>query len=423
MPDPFEALRSAYVPVDPDPAFAARLRARVERALSLPQGVIVSQTTLEAEPAPTARTPGLIPYLTVADTRRALGWYVEAFGARPTGDPIVMPDGRVGHAELELAGAVLYVADESPESHVAAPRPGADATVSLVIEVADVDLAIARAAAAGAEVERPAVDNPYGRNAVVRDPFGHRWMLSAPAPAEVGAVPTMRTGDIGYASLWVPDVAKAAAFFGAVLGWTYRPGSSEQGRQVEGTTPHHGLWGDQPRSTMMLCYAVDDVDATLARVRAAGGTTEEPVDAPYGRVADCVDDDGTAFAVFSPPAGDPTPLGPPNGARHGDLAYVTVEVRDSARTRAFYGAVLGWRFTPGRVADGWGVEDVRPMTGLHGGHEQATVVPMYRVDDIEAAVARVRAAGGRATDPQRQPYGISAECADDQGTRFYLGQL
>src|SRR5690349_5583318 len=35
MPDPFEALRTAPTPIDPDPAFAARLRARVARALQL----------------------------------------------------------------------------------------------------------------------------------------------------------------------------------------------------------------------------------------------------------------------------------------------------------------------------------------------------------------------------------------------------
>ena len=112
-----------------------------------------------------------------------------------------------------------------------------------------------------------------------------------------------------------------------------------------------------------------------------------------------------------------------NGLRHGDLAYVTMEVRDSAAVRAFYGAVLGWRFTPGRVDDGWGTQDVVPMTGLHGGHQVATVVPLYRVDDIHATVARVRASGGTATDPERRPYGLSSECVDDQGTRFYLGQL
>jgi predicted enzyme related to lactoylglutathione lyase len=62
------------------------------------------------------------------------------------------------------------------------------------------------------------------------------------------------------------------------------------------------------------------------------------------------------------------------------------------------------------------------MTGLHGGHDVATVVPMYRVDDIHDAVARVRAAGGSATDPESQPYGLSSQCVDDQGTRFFLGQ-
>ena len=50
-----------------------------------------------------------------------------------------MADGRVGHAELELGASALFLADESPESHVAAPRPGADATVSLVVEMPDVD--------------------------------------------------------------------------------------------------------------------------------------------------------------------------------------------------------------------------------------------------------------------------------------------
>ena len=51
----------------------------------------------------------------------------------------------------------------------------------------------------------------------------------------------------------------------------------------------------------------------------------------------------------------------------------------------------------------------------------AAVVPMWKVDDVAAAVERVRAAGGTATDPERQPYGTTAEGTDDQGVRFYLG--
>ena len=48
---------------------------------------------------------------------------------------------------------------------------------------------------------------------------------------------------------------------------------------------------------------------------------------------------------------------------------------------------------------------------------------MFAVDDIAAAVERVRAAGGTATDPERQPYGTTSDCTDDQGLRFYLGEL
>lgn len=109
--------------------------------------------------------------------------------------------------------------------------------------------------------------------------------------------------------------------------------------------------------------------------------------------------------------------------RQGDVAYITLEVADSTRARAFFGAALGLRFTAGRVKDGWNVNDILPMSGLHRGRNQTTVVPMYRVDDIGSAVERVCAAGGTASGAEQQPYGITADCTDDQGTRFYFGQL
>ena len=96
---------------------------------------------------------------------------------------------------------------------------------------------------------------------------------------------------------------------------------------------------------------------------------------------------------------------------------------DSRRARDFYGAVLGWRFAPGRVADGWQVEGTTPMVGLSGGHAAATGCRCGRSTDLRAAVGRVRAAGGTATEPRQEPYGLMADCADDQGTRFCLGQF
>ena len=103
---------------------------------------------------------------------------------------------------------------------------------------------------------------------------------------------------------------------------------------------------------------------------------------------------------------------------------MTYEVADSAAFRDFYGRVLGWTFEPGRVTDGWQVSDTHPMSGAAGGSRQPSTVPMWTVADIDAAVARVREAGGTVlAEPSRQPYGLSAECTDDQGARFYLGQF
>src|SRR5579872_1425493 len=139
MPDPFDTLRVPDIPVDPDPAFAARLRARVARALTLPEGVTVSDLDLDmasdvvldvvadaaadvvagARSARRAPPGGLVPHLAVADARGAIDWYVEVLGARRVGEPMVMPDGRIGHAELAFGPDALYLAEGGTISGVA----------------------------------------------------------------------------------------------------------------------------------------------------------------------------------------------------------------------------------------------------------------------------------------------------------------
>jgi predicted enzyme related to lactoylglutathione lyase len=171
---------------------------------------------------------------------------------------------------------------------------------------------------------------------------------------------------------------------------------------------------------LFLCFGVADLDAAVLRVRAAGGTATPPTVQPYGRASDCTDNQGTPFALVEA-AEDPQGAAPRQG--HGDVVYLTMEVVDAGKARAFYASVLGWRFRPARVSDGWEVDNVVPMVGMKGGEARATTVPMYQVDDIEATVERIRARGGSATDPERQPYGVMSDCTDDQGTRFYLGQF
>jgi uncharacterized glyoxalase superfamily protein PhnB len=426
--DPLDVLRTPDAPVAPDPDFAARLRARIERALNLPKGVTVTTTTLDqpTETRTEVASATLTPYLAVADARAALDWYVDVLGARRVGEPIVMPDGRIGHAELALADARVFLSDEHPEYGVAAPMAERGAAVSLDLQVPDADAAVARAAAANATVEREPSDNPYGRIGVIRDPFGHRWMFNSPAAAPTEPA---RDGDVGFFSLCVDDVDRAAAFYSAVLGWSYvedrGPRRTLVGmpfvHRINALADLRGHIWDPGHPTMYCSRGVADVDAAVERVRAAGGRATDPEETPHGRHADCVDDQGMPFSLH---AYGPESVRPAmNGAGHGDVAYLTMQVIDGASARDFYGAVFGWTFTPGRVADGWEPHDPAPMHGMHGGNDYATQVPMYRVDDIAAAVERVRAGGGTASDPEQMPYGVTANCTDDQGTPFYLGEL
>ncbi len=122
----------------------------------------------------------LTPYLAVVDARQAIAWYVEHLGAVVTYEPIVMPDGRVGHVELAVDGGRWMMADEHPEISVQAPDPGRGAAVTLHLSVRDVDALVARVGAGGARLDRGPEDSPVGRVAVVRDPFGHRWFLNQP---------------------------------------------------------------------------------------------------------------------------------------------------------------------------------------------------------------------------------------------------
>jgi uncharacterized glyoxalase superfamily protein PhnB len=95
-------------------------------------------------------------------------------------DPIVMPDGRVGHVELAVGAGRWMMADEHPEIAVQAPDPDRGAAVTLHLEIDDVDGTVGRATAGGARLDRGPEDTGVGRVAVLRDPFGHRWFLNRP---------------------------------------------------------------------------------------------------------------------------------------------------------------------------------------------------------------------------------------------------
>lgn len=117
-----------------------------------------------------------------------------------------------------------------------------------------------------------------------------------------------------------------------------------------------------------------------------------------------------------------------HGTRAGDVSYISLNLPDLARGRAFYGTVLGWTFAAGSSEQGSQVDDVIPQVGLWSGpqasgREVRGAVLGYRVDDLAHAVEAVREQGGTATEPRREPYGLVADCVDDQGVEFYLHEL
>ncbi|MET8848362.1 VOC family protein [Amycolatopsis sp. NPDC004625] len=292
MPEPFDALRRPSARVAPDPAFAAELRDDLRRLIL--NGADMT-TTSEAPVAAALRS--LTPYLVVTDARAALDFYVGAFGAVRRADPIVMDDGRVGHAEVAIGDSVLMLAEEYPElGHVVAPEGG-----PLVrIEVPDPRATAQQAVELGAELLRPVEDRGYGLAGTIKDPFGQKWLLAqAPSPA-AGPKPA-RHGEAMYFTFQVPDDERAKTFYGSVLGWQFTPGSVPDAWGFSGPALEGGLWGGDRQTGWKLMYAVDDLASALTRVREQGGRAGDVENHPYGNTADCTDDQGIEFWLWEKP--------------------------------------------------------------------------------------------------------------------------
>ena len=120
---------------------------------------------------------GVIAYLCVDSAVDAIAFYGSAFGATEK-MRLVEPGGRIGHAEIDLDGSTVMLADEFPEIGVRSPASIGGSAVTIHLQVDDTDAVVDRAAKAGAAVEMPSTDMFFGeRMAVVRDPFGHRWNI------------------------------------------------------------------------------------------------------------------------------------------------------------------------------------------------------------------------------------------------------
>lgn len=127
--------------------------------------------------------PSVSPYIIVEDSRAAIEFYKNAFGAEELG-LLETPDGKVMHAAVKINGTTIMMNDDFPEYNdgkSSTPTALGGTPVTIHLTVPNVDDWFGRAVGAGATVEMPLEDQFWGdRFGVIKDPFGHLWSLGQP---------------------------------------------------------------------------------------------------------------------------------------------------------------------------------------------------------------------------------------------------
>ena len=122
--------------------------------------------------------PRVTPYLYIDGASAAIDFYRSVLGARER-MRMPGPDGKIGHAELDVGDSVIMLADSNPDMDVCSPKSIGGTPVALHVYVEDADGVFERAMQAGARQLRPVEDQFYGdRSGQFEDPFGHRWNVA-----------------------------------------------------------------------------------------------------------------------------------------------------------------------------------------------------------------------------------------------------
>jgi PhnB protein len=118
------------------------------------------------------------PYLTLDEAAEAIEFYKDAFGATER-MRMEAPDGKIGHAELEIGDSIVMLADAMPQSATRSPRELGGTSAGVFLYVDDVDAVVKQAVKAGAAVTQEVTDMFWGdRYGSLTDPFGHVWSIA-----------------------------------------------------------------------------------------------------------------------------------------------------------------------------------------------------------------------------------------------------
>jgi predicted enzyme related to lactoylglutathione lyase len=125
-------------------------------------------------------------------------------------------------------------------------------------------------------------------------------------PAGDGFVPVAsdKPGDLAYFTVPVRDAAEARAFYAAILGWEYEHDDIDAPyHHVLNVLPPGGLFTEDDGSRPRSYFRVEDIEASLQRVRELGGEAGMPLESVTGFSANCLDDQGIEVSLWQPAPG------------------------------------------------------------------------------------------------------------------------
>jgi hypothetical protein len=220
---------------------------------------------------------------------------------------------------------------------------------------------------------------------------------------------TYKPGTPCWVDLGSPDLDATISFYGGLFGWDvpesdnaeqtggYRQ-ASLRGKPVAGVMP---LMQEGQPPAWTTYVAVEDADATAAKVREAGGSVfAEPMDVlDLGRMAVFADPEGAAFGIWQ--AG--TFAGAQIVRETDAVVWNELNTRDPEAARRFYGDVLGWSFEQRRFETGLytlinnGDDNVGGMLDITErvpAEVPAHWLVYFATDDADATVQQAEGSGG-----------------------------
>jgi len=118
------------------------------------------------------------PHLVCAGAADAIEFYKKAFSAEEV-RRIPTEDGKIMHAAVRIGDSMVMLVDEMPDWQCLGPNARGGTSVTIHLQVPNVDELFAQAVEAGATAKMPPADMFWGdRYGLVVDPFGHAWSIA-----------------------------------------------------------------------------------------------------------------------------------------------------------------------------------------------------------------------------------------------------